>query len=847
MAVSVSCPGCANSFTISDDLLGKKVRCKSCQEVFVAMGVKVAAGAKGGDERIQARVPAGKTRVNGKANGDATLQAKAKSQAGMSGGTKLAIAGGALAFVVMAAVTGWAVMGRGGDTKNTQVAANTSSTSTPKINLNDTPPVDTSDKPVEQPKAKAPVTTTPVEKPRTGPAKFVEQSARRPVRIEPATIDKVKKSSGWIKIAFLGTGATGSGWFAEPGILMTNSHVVGMKEPAEAPPDWIKVVLDSGQPTERTFDAKLLGLDRDNDLAALKIEGDNLPPPMPIARSSELREGDVLYTIGFPRPQDILGVAAGIFNDAKVSDFVHTVKSRETHVTGRFPYPNGSVKYIQGEGGSDPGNSGGMIVDSAGQVRLMVVAGFGSEQIELFIPSEYVIYFLQGRILKVIPAQAYETNGKVRQMLTAMVADPMKRIKHISLEMWTGSPDRKMRPASESAPSPLPGDSPRQSVELAYDANTKVPIGEAIEAKGEWDVIPLKDGQVYWVQPHYTGMDGSERWGEAVPLPMGGIPVQKKPATLALKHTANTERNLEIDSHMGLGVSPEFGELHIQGNHVISRMTEKTISVQPDGAAKMKLSFNKLKFKDHDDEQEFRRSYRGVLESISNVSTELTLTKNGAIRTPRPDLKKVPVLARSLADDFNRQTIQSLEAFGLSLPDRVVQPGETWKCDVNQAIVFPVGRGITLTENGLFNMVCRYDGVRTREGREEAVIEFEGKIAREGDSVTKLPDTIDPSAKAGATKDKVPQGRGMHGYVRGAALVDLQTGAVSLGSSVSEMEFHVEYLQQKIKFGAALRVNLNREVAPGALAWSRERLLPNHELIVTPFVGAPDITLSAAP
>ena len=44
MAVSVTCPGCANSFNVSDDLLGKKIRCKSCQEVFVAMGVTVVAG-----------------------------------------------------------------------------------------------------------------------------------------------------------------------------------------------------------------------------------------------------------------------------------------------------------------------------------------------------------------------------------------------------------------------------------------------------------------------------------------------------------------------------------------------------------------------------------------------------------------------------------------------------------------------------------------------------------------------------------------------------------------------------------------------------------------------------------
>jgi hypothetical protein len=47
MAVTVSCPACGQSLPLSEELLGKKIRCKSCQEVFVAQAAKAKVGARG--------------------------------------------------------------------------------------------------------------------------------------------------------------------------------------------------------------------------------------------------------------------------------------------------------------------------------------------------------------------------------------------------------------------------------------------------------------------------------------------------------------------------------------------------------------------------------------------------------------------------------------------------------------------------------------------------------------------------------------------------------------------------------------------------------------------------------
>ena len=58
MAVNVNCPGCRTSYPVTEDLLGKKIRCKKCQETFTATAAKAPAAARATDERITSRRPA---------------------------------------------------------------------------------------------------------------------------------------------------------------------------------------------------------------------------------------------------------------------------------------------------------------------------------------------------------------------------------------------------------------------------------------------------------------------------------------------------------------------------------------------------------------------------------------------------------------------------------------------------------------------------------------------------------------------------------------------------------------------------------------------------------------------
>ncbi|MBX7104996.1 MAG: zinc-ribbon domain-containing protein, partial [Gemmataceae bacterium] len=66
MAVNVTCPACGAAPAVGEDLIGRKLRCKACSEVFVAATAKAkaVAGASGGSDS-DVPVAKGKPLTNG--------------------------------------------------------------------------------------------------------------------------------------------------------------------------------------------------------------------------------------------------------------------------------------------------------------------------------------------------------------------------------------------------------------------------------------------------------------------------------------------------------------------------------------------------------------------------------------------------------------------------------------------------------------------------------------------------------------------------------------------------------------------------------------------------------------
>ena len=126
------------------------------------------------------------------------------------------------------------------------------------------------------------------------------------------------------------------------GYIVTNNHVV---EDATK----LKVKLNDG----RLFDAELVGTDPTTDIALIKIGGEDLPT-LPFGNSDDLRLGEWVLAIGSPFDLQST-ITAGIVS-AKARDL------------GVIPNEARIESFIQTDAAVNPGNSGGALVNTRGEL-----------------------------------------------------------------------------------------------------------------------------------------------------------------------------------------------------------------------------------------------------------------------------------------------------------------------------------------------------------------------------------------------------------------------------------------------------------------------------------------------
>jgi serine protease Do len=168
----------------------------------------------------------------------------------------------------------------------------------------------------------------------------------------------------------------GSGVILDPnGYIMTNAHVL---EGAQR----VQVVLAESAPPGRLptgpmriFDARLVGSDRDLDLALIKIEATNLPY-LSLADVRRARQGQLVVAIGSPQ---------GLQNSVTLG---------VVSALARQPDPDRPMLYIQTDAPINPGNSGGALIDVDGHLlginTFIYTQGGGSEGLGFAIPEPVV-------------------------------------------------------------------------------------------------------------------------------------------------------------------------------------------------------------------------------------------------------------------------------------------------------------------------------------------------------------------------------------------------------------------------------------------------------------------------
>ncbi len=136
--------------------------------------------------------------------------------------------------------------------------------------------------------------------------------------------------------------SSGSGVIVSPnGYIVTNYHVIRNA-------DIIEVTLND----KRKYKAKVVGVDKMTDLALLKIDAKDLPF-LEYGDSDKLKVGQWVLAVGNP------------FNlTSTVTAGIVSAKARSLSVMSRY----GIEAYIQTDAAVNPGNSGGALVNTKGQL-----------------------------------------------------------------------------------------------------------------------------------------------------------------------------------------------------------------------------------------------------------------------------------------------------------------------------------------------------------------------------------------------------------------------------------------------------------------------------------------------
>lgn len=276
-------------------------------------------------------------------------------------------------------------------------------------------------------------------------------------------------------------GGSGSGFIISPdGLLLTNSHVVNGA-------DKIEVVLSDG----RRPDATLIGEDPETDVAVLRVYAPHLTPA-PLGDSSKVRVGQLAIAIGNPYGFQY-SVTAGV-----VSALGRSLRATSGRLIDNI---------IQTDAALNPGNSGGPLVNSRGEVIGVNTA--------VILPAQGICFAIGIDTVKYVTGFLIR-DGKVRRSFIGIAGQtvPIHRriVRYYHLPVESGVLVTGVEPKSPAAVAGL------QEGDLIYefdqrpveslDAMHRLLIGEKIGQEVVLRVIRRTETLPLTIMPAELGSNG---------------------------------------------------------------------------------------------------------------------------------------------------------------------------------------------------------------------------------------------------------------------------------------------------------------------------------------------------
>lgn len=560
-------------------------------------------------------------------------------------------------------------------------------------------------------------------------------------QLQEDVLKKVKRGTVHLKAKLANGGtAEGSGWFVERGLIITNAHVLNMHGGDKRMPSKIEVTIDGGEKTSRTVSATFRGAAYEADLLLLKVDADpeTLPDPLTLNPDAELNETQEVYVLGFP-----LGKALGKAITISKSSISSLRKE------------DGQLKEIQLNGGMHSGNSGGPIINQAGEVIGVAVSGLEGTTINFAIPGELAAQLVHGKFLNLKLEQSYLDGEQIKLPVKVNLLDPFKRITEMQLEYWTTpKADFKPRPLSLTRPEPEEGDGPISTVSVP-SAPTGAPTMELT-------LPPLPDEtSVYWVRATFKDGRGRTYWSPASGN-LRPVPLDRREITLKFKPTAGSGRPFQItnDSAFKVKVGTRTESLSMLVR-VEASPTWSPPDADGDTRGKLRYSSVTLGLKQNGEPINAKEKWNPLGKSFLKTLAEVRLSDEGAVVYAQPDLRQADPKFKSELVGISDLVLQTLELMSVPLPQHPIQPKERIRVQRMLLVGLP-----ELYFPSQADVKYQYLGVRKKYEHETAYFDISADLRpRRGDDSR------------------------LTGRLNGTLEISLETGEIIHGSSTMNIDF----------------------------------------------------------